>query len=425
MSGRTRAPLDGSDQGGEGFNGGPGNCPAEPASRDGTTPTASRFNGGPGNCPAELSNQVLEAINVLLLQWRAGQLSGRTPHRHDESPPQRLASMEGRAIVRPNPNWLWSHRGSCGCFNGGPGNCPAEHRRRDGRSPTSRWLQWRAGQLSGRTRAQHVHAPWFRGASMEGRAIVRPNRRLTQRSKTQPTCFNGGPGNCPAEPPDDHHPHHNHHSFNGGPGNCPAEPACADHVRQLIEALQWRAGQLSGRTLPVGGADTQILALQWRAGQLSGRTRSSPASGAATNCFNGGPGNCPAEPRHVHRRVQRRPASMEGRAIVRPNIEIGGKVHGAYVASMEGRAIVRPNPERSVDRPHRDAASMEGRAIVRPNRSLDLGLLTCPFAGTCERSRKLGLRRCPNSVVKVRFALWHKASSGPRDSCAHHSARIR
>ena len=56
---------------------------------------------------------------------------------------------------------------------------------------------------------------------------------------------------------------------------------------------------------------------------------------------------------------------------------------------------------------------MEGRAIARPNRSLDLVGLTCPFAGTCERSRKLELRRCPNSVVKLHFALWHKASSGP------------
>ena len=96
--------------------------------------------------------------------------------------------------------------------------------------------------------------------------------------------------------------------------------------------------------------------------------------------FNGGPDNCPAEPRRVRLRS---PVALD---------------HGP---------------------------SMEGRTIARPNRSLDLGLLTCPFAGTCERSRKLELRRCPNSVVKLRFALWHKASSGPWDLRAHHSARIR
>ena len=69
--------------------------------------------------------------------------------------------------------------------------------------------------------------------------------------------------------------------------------------------------------------------------------------------------------------------------------------------------------------------SMEGRTIARPDRSLDLGSLTCPFAGVCERSRKRELRRCLDSVVKLRFALCHKASSGPRDLRAHRSARIR
>ena len=81
---------------------------------------------------------------------------------------------------------------------------------------------------------------------------------------------------------------------------------------------------------------------------------------------------------------------MEGRAIARPNLGLGGSATTAAVA-----------------------ASMEGRAIARPNRSLDLGWLTCPFAGVCERSRKRELRRCLDSVVKLRFALCHKGSSGP------------
>ena len=107
------------------------------------------------------------------------------------------------------------------------------------------------------------------------------------------------------------------------------------------------------------------------------------------------------------------------------------------MASMEGRAIARPNSHTITSRRgrghlpgHRSkllplVASMEGRAIARPNRSLDLGSLTCPFAGVCERSRKRELRRCLDSVVKLRFALCHKASSGPRDLRAHRSARIR
>ena len=92
---------------------------------------------------------------------------------------------------------------------------------------------------------------------------------------------------------------------------------------------------------------------------------------------------------------------------------------------MEGRAIARPNIGAGAAERAAALPSMEGRAIARPNRSLDLGWLTCPFAGVCERSRKLRLRRCPDSVVKLRFALCYKASSGPRDLRADHSARIR
>ena len=117
---------------------------------------------------------------------------------------------------------------------------------------------------------------------------------------------------------------------------------------------------------------------------------------------------------------------MEGRAIARPNGPVGGCVGGrGRVPSMEGRAIARPNPRHPGRRAAGRQPSMEGRAIARPNRSLDLGSLTCPFAGVCERSRKRELRRCLDSVVKLRFALCHKASSGPRDLRAHRSARIR
>ena len=118
-------------------------------------------------------------------------------------------------------------------------------------------------------------------------------------------------------------------------------------------------------------------------------------------------------------------ASMEGRAIARPNLAQRAITEAIRDASMEGRAIARPNG-RCPHLAHDDLwASMEGRAIARPNRSLDLGWLTCPFAGVCERSRKRELRRCLDSVVKLRFALCHKGSSGPQDLRAHHSARIR
>ena len=167
--------------------------------------------------------------------------------------------------------------------------------------------------------------------------------------------------------------------------------------------LQWRAGQLPGQTRrlvfpsqrqqmpsmegraiarpnhPMTGGRAVEKCLQWRAGQLPGQTcrrRCRPERRRAA--FNGGPGNCPAK---------------------------------------RG-----PQPRR---RHHRTDPSMEGRAIARPNRSLDLGSLTCPFSGVCERSRKRELRRCLDSVFKLRFALCHKASSGPRNLRAHRSARIR
>ena len=290
------------------------------------------------------------------LQWRAGQLPGRTDTRSDDGTTAAYASMEGRAIARPN-------------VTGSTYNDTAAFA-----------LQWRAGQLPGRTRC--ASAPTGRPAC----------------------CFNGGPGNCPAE--------------------------------------QSRGG----------------------VSQRVSQTR-----------FNGGPGNCPAEPRGLGRVGGAFQASMEGRAIARPNRPRPREaVHAARPASMEGRAIARPNPPQPLAPPWpRDSlqwragqlpgrttpdrwhprrglplqwragqlpgrtgghprrrcryhrASMEGRAIARPNRSLDLGSLTCPFAGVCERSRKLRLRRCPDSVVKLRFALCHKASSGPRDLRADHSARIR
>ena len=183
------------------------------------------------------------------LQWRAGQLPGRTPQgggpTHSPSPP----SMEGRAIARPNTVF-------------GNQTAPAE------------WpLQWRAGQLPGRTGLSY--------------------RRHCYR--TSP--FNGGPGNCPAEP--------DHVNDDGTPltkpsmeGRAIARPNC--RVRGQVR--QWPLPSMEGRAIarpnragwpPTGHAG---LSLQWRAGQLPGRTALCMRVPRSWRCaFNGGPGNCPAE----------------------------------------------------------------------------------------------------------------------------------
>ena len=66
-------------------------------------------------------------------------------------------------------------------------------------------------------------------------------------------------------------------------------------------------------------------------------------------------------------------ASMEGRAIARPNLLPAQELAGGDVASMEGRAIARPNLLPAQELAGGDVASMEGRAIARPNKSLAMG----------------------------------------------------
>ena len=283
------------------------------------------------------------------------------------------------------------------------------------------WLQWRAGQLSGRTRRRRIFQPVHVIASMEGRAIVRPNSTLSVTCGWCRARFNGGPGNCPAEPCRRFRSRRRRSGFNGGPGNCPAE-------RRSSRRLSAQSPCFNG-----GPGNCPAELRRGRPGRPQ-RER-----------FNGGPGNCPAEPQQrQNERLRLVLASMEGRAIVRPNRPAEGRLNQQITASMEGRAIVRPNQlyllwvrgvrlasmeGRAIVRPNIIAAmqtytgkmtlqwragqlsgrtgnlkvdvaavgraSMEGRAIVRPNRSLDLGLLTCPFAGTCERPRTLSFDGVP------------------------------
>ena len=281
--------------------------------------------------------------------------------------------MEGRTIARPY-------------------QCEAAKRH----VGAPRWpLQWRAGQLPGHT-GVHVHgAAGSHDASMEGRTIARPYSPTPEDGADVATTFNGGPDNCPAIPdllgggsqagiwrfnggPDNcpairmipgRAVQRGSPSFNGGPDNCPAilqSPERSTAQRSPC-ALQWRAGQLPGHTRDTSGSAEFSRALQWRAGQLPGHT--SPRHSHACNqreSFNGGPDNCPA---------------------------------------------IRELP--TVAACVRIPASMEGRTIARPYRSSELVCLTCPFAGVCERCRKHELRRCLDSVVKLRFACSCKASSGP------------
>ena len=159
-------------------------------------------------------------------------------------------------------------------------------------------------------------------ASMEGRAIARPNCHRPCCNAHRQHRFNGGPGNCPAKPGSRQPGGSPQSSFNGGPGNCPAKRIATLiptlPMRPLLQwragqlpgqtriqrngasgrgSLQWRAGQLPGQTALSRRRSTAQPWLQWRAGQLPGQTANvSSAESSDIIRFNGGPGNCPAKP---------------------------------------------------------------------------------------------------------------------------------
>ena len=154
-------------------------------------------------------------------------------------------------------------------------------------------------------------------ASMEGRAIARPNS-LSSPSKM---C-------CTIE-----------HSFNGGPGNCPAKRASATAPSAKVTG-RFGVASMEGRAIARPNAawgcaarsDLRACSLQWRAGQLPGQT---------------------------------------GR-----RLQIAASIPRPERASMEGRAIARPNSRRRCGRTPgllQRKASMEGRAIARPNTMEKLG----------------------------------------------------
>ena len=284
------------------------------------------------------------------LQWRAEQLPGQTGDELYNELTYRIASMEGRAIARPNLHQSGSNRRPVAArFNGGPSNCPAKpgddpdcvadefslqwraeqlpgQTTRARSRPGSGWLlQWRAEQLPGQTAPERRLRCQRQGlASMEGRAIARPNF-LPRESVHSRVGWSG---------------------FNGGPSNCPAKRAAPP---PRVEVSTPRFGGPSCTAKPSGCAARHEIRLQWRAEQLPGQTepdRWSPIS-------------------------DRVMASMEGRAIARPNCPCDACTLECRLerASMEGRAIARPNCPGTGEhvRMLNMSASMEGRAIARPN----------------------------------------------------------
>ena len=122
------------------------------------------------------SRRVLRTPGHDQLQWRAGQLPGQTGDCPPSPPAPRLV-LQWRAGQLP---------GQTGAPTGG--------------CPSGRPLQWRAGQLPGQTRRDAQRQSERRKASMEGRAIARPNPATSRNRRRRVPGFNGGPGNCPAKP---------------------------------------------------------------------------------------------------------------------------------------------------------------------------------------------------------------------------------
>ena len=268
------------------------------AAHDHPPPRHQAFNGGPGNCPAEPASWCSSRASDRFLQWRAGQLPGRTRHVGEVVAAVGHPSMEGRAIARPNGA---THRPMVVGVN--PSMEGRAIARPNSRAP--QWasaslavLQWRAGQLPGRTRREHRRRQHHILPSMEGRAIARPNPSPTSPAAPCESILQWRAGQLPGR-----------------------TPAGLNATGESDMDLQWRAGQLPGRT-----PNRMQRRAQEPKPSMEGRAiarpnwRPSSAPGLPLAPFNGGPGNCPAEP--DNRRgggPPRHGPSMEGRAIARPN----------------------------------------------------------------------------------------------------------
>ena len=161
-------------------------------------------------------------MDKILLQWRAGQLSG-----------QAVSALNNSAVTTA---LQWR-----------AGQLSGQASDADEPIPQGQRLQWRAGQLSGQARHERqlgINNPL---TSMEGRTIVRPGAFSDSRVVDQRVTSMEGrtivrPGHMVPRMP---HPRTT--NFNGGPDNCPARPGVSVEAGRRICRLQWRAGQLSGQ----------------------------------------------------------------------------------------------------------------------------------------------------------------------------------
>ena len=280
LPGQTSTPATTVPTGIRCFNGGPSNCPAKPvrACTGAGLPTRS-FNGGPSNCPAKRPYSASSAKQAAQLQWRAEQLPGQTVTEFPEDYRERVASMEGRAIARPNqlrrgaavPRGVASMEGraiarpNLGRVDHCLGELVASMEGRAiarpnstvrGRSTPASLLQWRAEQLPGQTR--HPPQPQPPPTPLQWRAEQLPGQTRRQPGHQRPLDrdrFNGGPSNCPAKRGAALHLAARHvGGFNGGPSNCPAKLKASEDLCIPRYMLQWRAEQLPGQTrLLTGG----------------------------------------------------------------------------------------------------------------------------------------------------------------------------
>ena len=310
-----------------------------------TWPMLGRFNGGPSNCSAKHPRGHSAPRRIAALQWRAEQLLGQTVLCGGDARLGELASMEGRAIARPNlADTLGINRSNL-CFNGGPSNCSAKPGPTSFEGPPTEGFNGGPSNCSAKPGSELGVRRVLR-ASMEGRAIARPNgtparwgpcgpiwlqwRAEQLLGQTAPSGldpegspgFNGGPSNCSAKPllGDD---------VGGGPGGASMEGRAIARPNSRrgnprtgrLHPLQWRAEQLLGQTSAGSGTVVLCATLQWRAEQLLGQTAGElRGSRREQRGFNGGPSNCSAKPcQGGSRRPAADQASMEGRAIARPN----------------------------------------------------------------------------------------------------------
>ena len=326
------------------FNGGPGNCPAKRrvTERHDGLPSGASMEGRAiarpnkilllaspwmsmslqwraGQLPGQTCQARLSTTPNHPLQWRAGQLPGQTPRSRPHLLGPAGASMEGRAIARPNAMVPSVSVASMALLQWRAGQLPGQTFHTILVGPYGSGLQWRAGQLPGQTQPGQLVLGDGEVASMEGRAIARPNTPAMTSTGSTPACFNGGPGNCPAKRPHrpaDRGPHRasmegraiarpnfsvtimRHGAWTASmEGRAIARPNngnTADAEDEMGASMEGRA--IARPNLPVPAPDTNSPWLQWRAGQLPGQT---------------------VQPEPV---VRRGPdASMEGRAIARPN----------------------------------------------------------------------------------------------------------